>query len=112
MRKNCSGIVVERLYEPCILYVLMRGDNYGYAIQKYVAEDIGCSITLSNMYRTLKRLQDAGHVVRTQTKSGIGPDKSVYRITESGIALLRSWKADLVQKHHMIGAIINHCSLI
>ncbi len=45
----------------------------------------------SQIYRTMARLEEAGHVTSREAPSAIGPAKRVYRATSKGKAELRRW---------------------
>lgn len=49
---------------------------------------------LSQIYRTLRRLEDEGLLTSRRAASDIGPDRRVYRTTARGRARLKRWLAD------------------
>lgn len=109
MRKNCNRIVIENYYEPCILYFLLKGPSYGYAIQKHIEEQLMCSVNISNVYRCLSRLHQGSCVLKTKEASEEGPDRVVYRITDEGKQLLQSWIHDLKQQRKVVNTLISNC---
>jgi DNA-binding PadR family transcriptional regulator len=49
---------------------------------------------LSQIYRTLRRLESAGLLASRRAASEIGPERRVYRTTAKGRAKLRRWLTD------------------
>jgi DNA-binding PadR family transcriptional regulator len=52
----------------------------------------------ANLYKTIKRLQDAGLIAVRQTeRSGQYPERTVYELTHEGRATGRRWLADMLR---------------
>lgn len=68
----------------------------GYDLKKIFDESVNFfwSAQISQIYRELKALERAGCVVSTTERSSAGPNKRVYRITESGKERLKEWLLD------------------
>ncbi len=68
----------------------------GYDLKKIFDESVNFfwSAQISQIYRELKALERAGCVVSTTEASSAGPNKRIYRITESGKARLKEWLLD------------------
>lgn len=85
---------VYRFAEPVVLLTLAKlGPAHGYQI---VAEAQNLAVTHAGLdsgvvYRTLRRLEDAGHLVSTWDVPGHGPARRVYAMTPLGWDHLRDW---------------------
>jgi PadR family transcriptional regulator, regulatory protein PadR len=109
MRQNCSKVVVENFFEPCILFLLLQKPSYGYELKTNLDCNCSCSVNIGNLYRCLSRLQKDGHIVKKKMESKIGPDKLMYEITDSGKKLLAEWIAELeLHKNKISQLIINY----
>ena len=108
MRTNCSPVVVENFFEPCSLYLLMKGSSYGYDIQKQLRENCTCDVNIGNLYRCLARLQKQGYITRKGTKSEIGPKRYSYTITEDGKVYLANWIEALKNQKEIISSLIKN----
>jgi len=87
-----------RFVEPVVLYVLERdGPTYGYelgsSLQDHALTD--AEIDRGALYRTLQRLETMGHVTSTWDRTGPGPARHVYAITDAGRKHLREWSVVL-----------------
>lgn len=108
MRNNCSHTVLENFFEPCSLYLLMKGPSYGYDIQKQLKENRTCDVSIGNLYRCLARLQKQGYITRKGTKSEIGPKRYSYTITKKGKVYLASWMEALKNQKEVINSLIKN----
>jgi len=91
---TCSMGNLYRFVEPLVLYVLQtKGRSHGYDLAGELA---GHALTDSGidapaLYRTLRNLEQNGHVVSEWDTSQAGPARRVYRLTESGRRHLGEW---------------------
>ncbi len=108
MRNNCSHTVLENFFEPCTLYLLMKGPGYGYDIQKQLKENCTCDVNIGNLYRCLSRLLKQRYITRQATKSEIGPKRYSYTITQEGKAYLASWIEALKNQKEVISSLIKN----
>lgn len=76
-----------------LLGLLNYAPMSGYDLKKLFEESINFfwSAQTSQIYRELKSLEAAGHVQSSVEPSHSGPNKRVYRITESGRRRLKEW---------------------
>ena len=109
MRKNCPRIIIENYYEPCILYLLSQGPNYGYKIQQHIEMQLSCNANISNIYRCLSKLHKDDCVIKTREPSENGPERVVYRITPDGKNLLKGWVRDLKRQKQIVNTLITSC---
>ncbi len=95
MRKNCSKVIIENFFEPCILFLLEEKPCYGYELKNNLSERCGCQVNIGNLYRGLGKLEKNQYVTKEKTVSDIGPDRITYRITPNGKKLLKEWIEEL-----------------
>lgn len=108
MRNNCSQVVLENFFEPCILFLLTKKPSYGYDIQKQLKESCTCEVNTGNLYRCLSRMQKHGYVTRESVKGTIGPKRYSYTITKEGKIYLSSWIDGLKKQKEVISLLINN----
>ncbi|CAM3018564.1 helix-turn-helix transcriptional regulator [Prescottella defluvii] len=80
--------------ETMILGLLSWRPFSGYDLGKYLRENgqfFRSNIQLSQIYRTLARMTEAGSVDFTLEVNDGRPDSKVYRLTEAGKRELREW---------------------
>ncbi len=106
MRKNCSKVIVENFFEPCILYLLMKKPSYGYELNQQLLNNCSCNVNIANLYRCLSRLTKDGFVLKKKAKSTIGPDRIEYSITDRGLALLNEWITELHAEMKTVNKLI------
>lgn len=94
MRKESLG----ELEELVLTVVGILGDDaYGNAIVKEIQQQLKRVVSLASAHVTLYRLQDKGYVksvVGGATNKRGGRSKRIFKITPSGVAVLRSMKED------------------
>jgi DNA-binding PadR family transcriptional regulator len=76
-----------------ILLGLLREPRSGYELKTIFDETVNhfWPAELSQVYRTLKRLERSGHLRSRLEPSPKGPDRRVYRLTPAGRRVLRAW---------------------
>ena len=79
--------------EYALLGLLADGPRSGYDIKKEVEQVLSHFWTESygNIYPTLRRLHEDGLADRRSEPSQSGPPRSVYSITQDGLAELQDW---------------------
>jgi poly-beta-hydroxybutyrate-responsive repressor len=85
---------IPRFIEPVVLYLLKKlGSAHGYQLAAELPEHslTGALVDRGAMYRTLRQIEEAGHVTSDWDVSGQGPAKRLYRLTPTGEAYLRQW---------------------
>lgn len=108
MRNNCSKVVIENFFEPCLLYLLSEKPGYGYELKGALAERCGCAINVANLYNCLARLTKNGCVKKKKTAGVSGPDRVVYTITAKGKKLLASWIVGLEEEMKTVKRLITN----
>jgi PadR family transcriptional regulator, regulatory protein PadR len=94
----------RRWMEPFVLVLLAGGGAHGYSIIAQLDEmDItGTSVDVGQVYRTLRDLEEAGHVTSAWSTDPTGPRRREYRLTASGYAELDEWAAVMKERTRLI----------
>jgi len=108
MRNNCSQVIIENFFEPCVLYLLLKKPSYGYELNKKLKENCSCQTNIGNLYRSLNKLVKQNQIKKSILKSEIGPRKIVYNITPSGKKLLSNWINNLSKQNEIINKLIKN----
>jgi PadR family transcriptional regulator len=93
----------HRWMEPFVMVLLAGGAAHGYAIVGELAQ-LGItngSVDVGQVYRTLRDLEEAGHV-RSSWTTGTGPARRDYELTESGHAALDEWAAVMKERARLL----------
>ncbi len=99
-----GGIDTERRPSPlalAVLGLLAGGPLHPYRMQRLIKEwgkdqvvNVG---QRANLYKTIKRLNDAGLIAVHQTERDPGyPERTVYELTDAGRQAAHTWLVDLV----------------
>lgn len=91
---TCAMGNVYRFLEPVLLLMLREeGRSYGYdlagKVSQYALTD--AEIERGALYRTLRQLEENGHVVSEWDLQQSGPARRVYSLTPAGQQHLRDW---------------------
>ena len=84
----------RRLPQECaLLGFLIQDAMHGYDLHQRVEEELGrvWYMGMSNLYATLKRLEDAGHVEVTLAPQENYPARKVYHVTPEGRERFMEW---------------------
>jgi PadR family transcriptional regulator len=103
IHRGWSPVGAHRWMEPFVLAFLASGASHGYAIVGELAE-LGITngpVDVGQVYRTLRDLEQAGHVVSSWT-TGTGPARRDYDLTEDGYAALDEWAAVMKERGRLI----------
>ncbi|MBZ5657406.1 MAG: helix-turn-helix transcriptional regulator [Acidobacteriia bacterium] len=104
-----------RFVEPSILLLLSRnGEAHGYELaselSQYALTD--AEVEAAALYRTLRTLEQNGHVTSRWHTGSTGPARRVYKLTAEGKEHLREWVAVLTHMSnsmtHFLRAARNH----
>ncbi len=94
----CRGSFLERFVQPAILMLLNNEPLHGFSIyKKLIDSDIVdySGIDPTGLYRTLKKMEDAGILISEWDIENIAQAKRVYRITADGKECLKHWQKTL-----------------
>lgn len=88
-----------------ILGLLVQQPRHGYelrhAFEAMVGGGANWAVKPAQIYTTLARLEDAGHVVCTAVAQSGGPEKRIYEVTDVGREELRAWLLDPLPAEHV-----------
>lgn len=92
--------------ETIILAQLMRGDSYGYKINKAILETTRQQYSLkeATLYTAFRRLEDLGYIRSFWGDEQSGARRRYYAITESG----RRHYRQLLQEWHNVRELIDN----
>ena len=112
---TCAMGNLYRFVEPVVLYVLLQnGPTYGYELsgklQNHALTD--SEIDRGALYRTLHRLEAAGHVTSSWDTSGSGPARHIYEITSSGRKHLHEWAVVLSNLSKSMEVFVNEVKML
>jgi poly-beta-hydroxybutyrate-responsive repressor len=94
----------RRWMEPFVLVLLAGEGAHGYAIIAQL-EELGITggpVDVGQVYRTLRDLEDAGHVTSEWSNDPTGPQRREYRLTAAGYAELDEWAAVMKERARLI----------
>ncbi len=79
--------------DELVLGMLTAGPAHGYDLRRRVREEIGPAwrIASSQLYASLRRLEERGEVVAALEEVPDAPPRRVYALTEAGKNRFRSW---------------------
>ena len=83
---SIAGDLIRGHTDAIILARLIRGDSYGYEINKTISTLSSGRFELkeATLYTAFKRLEDAGFIASYWGNSGVGARRRYYTITPSG----------------------------
>lgn len=82
-----EGQLNKGIIEMCILYILSRGDSYGYSIMLQMSE-LFSSTDASVFYAILRRLSKLGYTNSYEGNETEGPPRRYHHITKEGTEYL------------------------
>lgn len=91
---TCSMGNLYRYIEPLVLLALQeQKKSYGYDLAEKIADFAltDARIERASLYRTLRVLEENGHVTSEWDVEGAGPARRVYALTEKGRLHLQEW---------------------
>lgn len=94
----CKGSFLERFIQPAVLVLLNKEPLHGFSIYKKLIDlsfmDYS-GIDPTGLYRTLKKMEEAGILSSDWNTENPAQTKRIYRITEEGKHCLRNWESTL-----------------
>ena len=91
---TCAMGNLYRFIEPVLLLMLHeKGHSYGYELSETLSEYAltNAQIERAALYRTLRTLEENGHVTSNWETDTAGPARRVYSLTKSGQRHLQEW---------------------
>ncbi len=102
-RANPRGCHPKHWLEPILLLTLLEGSSYGYEMLEQLVSRFGLGTEITGtVYRTLRRMEKDALVRSSWERSGSGPARRVYAITELGEANLDLWAQALKESRSQI----------
>ena len=94
--------------DTIILNELIKGDSYGYAINKVIKEKTNNLYELkeATLYSAFRRLEKAGLITSYWGNEGIGARRRYYSITEMGRQIYEQNKLDWEEAKKIIDSLI------
>jgi DNA-binding PadR family transcriptional regulator len=83
--------------QPCLLFILSRGDAHGYSLHDGL-DEFGFDryqLDPSLVYRALRNMEEAGWVSSRWDEDSQGPRRRVYQLLPEGKTHLAVWIEDL-----------------
>jgi len=82
--------LLKGVLELAVLAVIARGETYGYEILSKLEQAGFDGVGDASVYGTLRRLEQAGHLVSRLEASESGPARKYYAVTATGTEQLRN----------------------
>lgn len=109
---SCEMGNIYRFAEPIILLALAKlGQAHGYQVAQ-AAEQMAVThagLDSAVVYRSLRRLEETGHVSSSWDTSGSGPARRMYVLTPAGWEHLREWGTVLEEVSGSLQALARDC---
>ena len=93
----CKGSFLDKLLQPAILVELSQEPCHGFRLLQRLRGDglLGSDeLDPAGMYRTLKRMEQAGYLISRADESGAKP-RRIFSVTEFGRYSLLNWETTL-----------------
>jgi PadR family transcriptional regulator AphA len=92
------------MLKHALLGFLIRAPMTGYDLERWIRRSIDYfwPAQLSQIYRTLRQLEDDGLVTSTVEAQQARPDRRVYAATEAGRRAFDEWLAELVTERDLV----------
>ncbi len=95
--REAEGCRPRNWLVPVVLLTLQEWNSYGYELMQRAATFGFEAMNPGTLYRTLRRMEENGHVKSKWETSKGGPARRVYSITNAGEAYLDFWAKSLEQ---------------
>ena len=95
--------------DTIILTQLLRGDNYGYEINKNIQDRTGGAYGFkeATLYTAFKRLEQAGYITSYWGEDGPGARRRYYSITPAGRTAWEKGRREWEDTRALLDALIN-----
>ena len=90
--------------EPVILVSLRQWNSYGYQMLERLRQFGYEAMNPGTLYRTLRRMEENGHVESEWETSKGGPARRKYHLTEAGERYLDLWAEGIKQYQQAVNA--------
>ncbi len=93
---SCRGANLDKLIQPSILIILSKYSKmHGYAIVRELEDIESAGVDKAGIYRTLKILEERGHIDSEWQNEDDKPSKKVFSLNRSGYYCLYNWVSTL-----------------
>ncbi len=108
---SISADILRGHTDTIILAQLLRGDNYGYEINKKILELTGGAYGLkeATLYTAFRRLEQGGLITSYWGDDGPGARRRYYAITEAGRKVCEEGRREWVNTRALLDALICNC---
>lgn len=107
---RCDGGQPKNFARPCLLLLLAEAPAHGYELIERLRPfgfDLGDP---ASVYKTLRVLENDGHVTSEWELSTRGPARRVYSITDDGREMLQAWALTLAKSREILGLFLGRVS--
>ena len=101
------GQWLRGVLDLCVLALIAGQESYGYQLAQALADAGFGPIQGGTLYPVLLRLQRTGLVTTRWQDGEAGPARKYYRITPTGVAVLRRDAEDWTAFAGVVGALMN-----
>jgi len=103
---RCDGGQPKNFTRPCLLLLLAEAPAHGYELLERL-RPFGFDLSdPASVYKTLRLLEQDGHVTSEWELSTKGPARRVYSITADGRDMLQAWTHTLAKNREILGLFI------
>lgn len=104
---SCKGSSLDKLIQPSILIILSNSNEiHGYGIIQKLEEMDSVGVDKAGVYRTLKIMEEKGHIDSAWLDEENKPSKKVFSINKSGYYCLYNWISTLKKYRSKLDGII------
>ena len=104
---RCDGGQPKNFARPCLLLLLAEAPAHGYELIERL-RPFGFDLSdPATVYKTLRLLENDGHVTSEWELSTRGPARRVYSITADGREMLQAWTHTLAKNREILGAFLD-----
>jgi len=105
----CVGATLDKLVQPAMLAVLVKGPLHGYELARKIVEIphfLDEAPDVSGVYRMLKALETRGMVTSDWDVTHGGRPKRLFTITDKGKQCLALWGDTLRNYHKAVSSLL------
>lgn len=107
---RCDGGQPKNFARPCLLLLLAEAPAHGYELLERL-RPFGFDLSdPASVYKTLRILENEGHVTSEWELSTRGPARRVYSITADGQDMLQAWGQTLAKNREILGMFLERVS--
>ena len=103
---RCDGGQPKNFARPCLLLLLAEAPAHGYELIERL-RPFGFDLSdPASVYKTLRLLENDGHVTSEWELSTRGPARRVYSITDDGQEMLQAWAQTLAKNREILSMFL------